>query len=272
MSPSTIYLITGASRPCGIGIASFSVIHSRICSHCLAFAALTPPKNENAFIYVTARDLSKKSSLDDLKAKYPNRGAIITWIAANVESNTALAKEIEERHRKVDILLSALLSGAGKVHEADISASPWEDHFKANVLGPTVLFKSIYELLKKSSNPRFIPISSMSGSLVALIHLDMRNTAYASTKATLNYIAPKIHFENEWLGVQTTHCLDWHVKDDHIILTHPSGSLNKIVEQFGKFPTADKAAVLLLKIIDESTTREKDDGQFINLDGARIPW
>lgn len=37
------------------------------------------------------------------------------------------------------------------------------------------------------------------------------------------------------------------------------------------FPTEDQAAILSLKIIDEST-REKKGGQFINIDGLRPAW
>lgn len=59
--------------------------------------------------------------------------------------------------------------------------------------------------------------------------------------------------------------------DDYTRSTDRSGVLAELVEKYGEFPTADKAAVLLLNIIDDST-REKDGGQFINIDGSRPAW
>ncbi|KAH9484734.1 Norsolorinic acid ketoreductase [Psilocybe cubensis] len=251
-SPSTVYLITGANRPRGVGTITFLL---------------------DAFVYATARDPSKAPALDELKKKYPSRLAIVKWVAADVEGNKALAKEIEERHGRVDTVIgnASLLAGNNRVN--DVLVSDLEDHFKANVLGPVVLFQALYNLLKKSKQPRFVPISSLVGSISEpTISLDMRNTPYASSKATLNWITRKIHYENEWLitfplspGGVDTDMFDYSKETD------ASGALQAVIQTYGEFPTADKVAVLLLNIIDEST-REKDGGQFINVDGSRASW
>lgn len=49
-----------------------------------------------------------------------------------------------------------------------------------------------------------------------------------------------------------------------------TGVISDMTAQYSDFPTAEKAAVLLLDIIDGST-REKDGGQFVNVDGRRVP-
>ncbi|PPQ89240.1 LOW QUALITY PROTEIN: hypothetical protein CVT25_001319 [Psilocybe cyanescens] len=233
-------------------------------------------KHENAFVYATVRDTTKAPALDELKKKYPNRLAISKWVAADVEGNAALAKEIEQRHGRVDTVIAnagtlqyALIFNTNRVNFLITQCA----YPKANVLGPVVLFQAVYELLKKSSSPRFIPISSIAGSLVAPpITLDMRNTVYASSKTTLNWVTRKIHFENEWLvtfplspgGVDSD-------MFDYTKATDATGVVADLVKEYGTFPTADQAAILLLKIIDEST-REKDGGEFINIDGSRPPW
>ncbi len=50
-----------------------------------------------------------------------------------------------------------------------------------------------------------------------------------------------------------------------------TGLLNKVVETLPTLPTVEAAYALLVKLIDEST-REKEGGQFVNIDGTRLPW
>ncbi|KAH9477733.1 Norsolorinic acid ketoreductase nor1 [Psilocybe cubensis] len=258
MSPSTIYLVTGANRERGIGFALVSLILS---------------KHSDAFVYATVRDPSKPSRLDELKEKYPTRIAVVKWIATDVAVNRELAKEIEQRHGRVDTVIgnAAIIGGNNQIR--DIKLSDMEEHFQVNVLSHIVLFQELYALLRKSSTPRFIPITSIAGSIgEPAIELDMANTAYASSKTTLNWITRKLHFENEWLvtfplspgGVDTD-------MFDYTRETDKTGVVANLVAKYGDFPKADTAAPLLLDIIDGST-REKDGGQFINLDGRRVPW
>lgn len=74
-----------------------------------------------------------------------------------------------------------------------------------NVLGPIVLFQSVREVLKASVLPRFVPISSVGGSLGMLAPGTLDLTPYGTSKAALNWVARKIHYENEWLGA----CFPW---------------------------------------------------------------
>lgn len=50
-----------------------------------------------------------------------------------------------------------------------------------------------------------------------------------------------------------------------------SGNLRRMVEARGDLPTVETVSVSLIKIIDEST-REKEGGQFVHVDGTRLPW
>lgn len=56
---------------------------------------------------------------------------------------------------------------------------------------------------------------------------------------------------------------------DYSTSNNRSGILQEIVKS--EVPTGVQVAVLLLKIIDEST-REKDGGEFLNIDGTKLPW
>lgn len=73
---------------------------------------------------------------------------------------------------------------------------------KVNVMGPIVLCQAMLLLLKKSPNPKFVPISSIGGCLGAdnLVVSTVGGVCYGSTKAALNWVTRKIHFENDWIG------------------------------------------------------------------------
>jgi NAD(P)-dependent dehydrogenase (short-subunit alcohol dehydrogenase family) len=49
-------------------------------------------------------------------------------------------------------------------------------------------------------SPKFIPISSGAGSITAGTALPLSVVAYGSSKAALNYLARKLHFEHENLS------------------------------------------------------------------------
>lgn len=68
-------------------------------------------------------------------------------------------------------------------------------------MGPIVLFQSVLELLKKSPNPRFVPIGSVGGMIgTGIITSPIGFVSYGVSKAALNWATRKIHFENEWLS------------------------------------------------------------------------
>ncbi|KAH9478547.1 putative secondary metabolism biosynthetic enzyme [Psilocybe cubensis] len=258
-SDIVVYLVTGANRPRGLG---FSLVGHILRTH------------ENAFVYAAVRDPAKAVALHELKEKYFDRLAIVECVSADVKSNSTMAKEIEERHGRVDTVIAnaALLGAAASVHE--VAVKDMEEHFRVNVVGPMVLFGAVYKLLKRSTNPRFIPISSPGGSLSGpIIEFPIGSVIYASTKATLNWIARKIHFENEWIiafplspGEIDTDMFDFTVSVDN------GGEYQNLIKTRGYgLPPATEVAASLLKIIDNST-REENGGAFMNVDGGTLPW
>ncbi|KAK0444527.1 NAD(P)-binding protein [Desarmillaria tabescens] len=152
----------------------------------------------------------------------------------------------------------------------DTPPSALREHFEINTTGILVLFQSLANLLRKSATPKFIPISSAAASLTAYIELPAGYTCYGASKAALNYIARKIHFENDWLvcfplapGIVKTDMSRANREMDK------TGSLAPIQDMIAMEP--GDAALRLIDIVDGST-REKDGGEFINVDGSRIPW
>ncbi|KJA22259.1 hypothetical protein HYPSUDRAFT_186447 [Hypholoma sublateritium FD-334 SS-4] len=262
MSQATVYLVTGSNRGIGLGLVT----------HILE-------KHDNAFVYAGVRDPDNASSLQNLRVKYSNRIAVVKCVSADVESNAALGRKIEKHHGHLDTVIANAGICGSSVNVSKISPATIEEHFHVNVMGPVILFQAVYDLLKKSKSPRFIPISSIGGCMDgAVIRSPTRSVAYGATKAALNWTTRKIHFENDWLiafplspGPVDTDMLRFVVDNDKRGAL--SGALKKLVEEgaSASWPTVETASVSLLKVIDEST-REKDGGEFTHVDGTRLPW
>ncbi|KJA22316.1 hypothetical protein HYPSUDRAFT_41181 [Hypholoma sublateritium FD-334 SS-4] len=256
MSQATVYLITGSNRGIGLGLVA------RILE-----------KHDRAFVYAGARDPDNASALISLQIRYPDRLSIVKCVSADGEGNTALAREIEKRHGYLDTVIAnaGVCDPTGDV--SNIRIAQLEEHFHINVTGTIILFQAVYGLLKKSVSPRFVPISTRAASFDGRsIKFQSGGVAYGATKAALNWATRKIHFENDWLvafpvspGPVNTDMLRDTVAAD------TSGLMKKMVDGLPNLPTVETVSVSLISLIDGST-REKDGGQFIHVDGTRVSW
>ncbi|KAF9474782.1 NAD(P)-binding protein [Pholiota conissans] len=155
------------------------------------------------------------------------------------------------------------------VHETSIQN--YEEHFSINVIGLIVLFQAFRELLKASSLPRFLAISSGGGSIKMIEDAPMPTSSYGMSKAALNWIVRKIHYENDWL-VAYPQC-PGPVDTDMAQESAAADKTGMTREVFKKFTLRkpDDAANVLVDIITAST-READGGQFHNIEGGRYTW
>lgn len=76
-----------------------------------------------------------------------------------------------------------------------------ENRYKVNVTATIILFQAVHDLLKRSADPRFVAVSSLAGSVGGyFLGTGVENLSYGASKAALNWVARKIHFENDWLS------------------------------------------------------------------------
>ncbi|KJA22263.1 hypothetical protein HYPSUDRAFT_215866 [Hypholoma sublateritium FD-334 SS-4] len=253
---STVYLVTGSNRGIGLGLVA----------HILE-------KHDDAFVYAGVRNPGQASDLRALQIRYSSRMAIVECVSADVEGNAGLAGEIEKRHGRVDTVVAnaAICNSSDTVSE--ISAADIEEHFHVNVTGTVVLFQAMYGLLRKSASPRFVPISTSAACLDGnAIKFPTGSVAYGATKAALNWATRKIHFENEWLVVfpLSPGPVDTDMRRT-MLASVASGTSQKRRKATENPPTAEIVSVALVKLIDEST-RDKDGGQFVHIDGTQLSW
>ena len=79
---------------------------------------------------------------------------------------------------------------------AGIRPEDISEHVEVNAIGPLVLFQAVLPLLQKSKQPgKFFATSSAAASIGGMQPFPM--TPYGISKAALNYILRKIHFDHE---------------------------------------------------------------------------
>ncbi|KXN89072.1 Norsolorinic acid ketoreductase [Leucoagaricus sp. SymC.cos] len=250
MSSPTVYFIAGASR--GIGLALVKELITN---------------RSNVYVFAGARGTAP--TLEKLVADHSDRMSIVRFVSADESSNREAAKIIGDKFGRVDTVM--FVAGAGATsYLSVVSRLRIVAIFQVNVIGMIVLFQAFIPLLKKSKNPKFLPFSSAAASITAYTDLQNGYGAYGASKVALNYLARKIHFENKWLT-----CFPF---SPGIIMTELAYK-NRAMDKIGTLAhyqdtlgvTPEVGAKMLLDIT-ESATRETHGGEFINLDGLKVPW
>ena len=70
------------------------------------------------------------------------------------------------------------------------------EHFEINVCAVIYLFQAVLPLLNKAKMPKFVTLGTSAASMADMEKRNFPNPAYGTSKAALNYITLKIHFEN----------------------------------------------------------------------------
>lgn len=82
---------------------------------------------------------------------------------------------------------------------AEANLDDAREHYEINVLGPLALFQATLPLLRAadSREGKFVGISSIGASIGGMELRPVPSSVYGPSKAALNYIMRKAHFENE---------------------------------------------------------------------------
>ncbi|KAH0355485.1 NAD(P)-binding protein, partial [Aureobasidium melanogenum] len=146
--------------------------------------------------------------LSSLPVGHESYVALIS-IDATVPLHAKLAVETITRihgydHVDVVIANSGIANYYGTAAETPLEAL--RTHLEVNTIGPLALFQAFLPLLMKSPNPRFVAMSTGVASMGEMEATQlMPVTAYGASKAALNYIVRKIHFENpevcSWVAI-----------------------------------------------------------------------
>ncbi|KAF5327234.1 hypothetical protein D9619_004918 [Psilocybe cf. subviscida] len=258
MASETVCFVSGASR--GIGFALVKELATRY---------------PNAVVYAGVRDPANSTALQTLAASLPQgKVHIVNWTAANEQVNRAVGELILEKHGHVDIVVAnAAVSKSDHVFASQTPIDDFKEMLEVNATGVLMLFQFLYPLLKASKHPagaKFVTISSEAGSVDGPWISAKGLTGYGASKAAMNYVCRKIHFENEWLtcfpiapGVVATDMLE------NYVVTNPDSEMAKNVRLIAKTP--EDTARMLVDLID-AAKRETHSGEFFTYNGDRAAW
>jgi norsolorinic acid ketoreductase len=146
------------------------------------------------------RDLESASSkaINSLPTGQNSRVIVVHIDNLSESSAKDSIKVLESKHgiAKLDVVIA----NAGITNfygpAIDTPLSEVRNHFEVNTIGALALFQATWPLLQAAPKPKFVVITTGLASIGDMGSMPMPVTAYGASKAAVNYIARKIHFEN----------------------------------------------------------------------------
>ena len=256
MSSDLTYLITGASR--GIGKGFVTELLQR------------PSTTVIAAVRDPSKDTSK--SLAHLPVA-PGSKLIIVKLDSAVETDAFDAVTSLRQDHKITSL-DVVIANAGISHSGrpviQSSTAAALEHFSVNSVAPLILFQATAGLLKASNNgrPAFIALTSIIGSIGGmelLATFPPRLSPYGASKAALNWLVRRLHFEEPWLTSFAIH-------PGLVLSDMGAGALrasNLAPEDLGAI-SVEESVKSMLKTIEFANSEVS--GTFQNYGGGTLPW
>lgn len=188
---SQTYLVTGAGR--GLGKGFVATLLQR--PNTVVIAAMRTPSPANV------------ESLSNLPKAVDSRLIVVKIDSESDTDPFDAVEKLQKEHgiNKIDVVIANAAIGAAP---APVSVAPIKDFrrdFQVNAMAPLLLFQATWPLFQKSKNPKFIGISTCLATIGDMETYPWPTVSYGATKATMNYIVKKMHFENEQLVAFVVH-------------------------------------------------------------------
>ncbi|KAK9365370.1 hypothetical protein V1509DRAFT_633234 [Lipomyces kononenkoae] len=243
----TNILITGSNR--GIGRGLLEAFVSKL----------------NITVIAGVRDVtSSEESLSSVKVGVGSKIITVKLDSADKTGAKVAVEELKTKHGITHLDMVIANAGIAKYWGTvlDTPSEEFVDHYNVNTLGPVLLFQATWSLLDRVTSPKFVVITSLLGSITEIDNFPLPNAAYASSKAAINFIARKLHFEHEKLLVITINP-GW-VQTD---MGNAGAAANGLAE--APVTLQDSVTGIVSKI--EGVT-SATSGSFFSYDQIEIPW
>ncbi|KAF2244374.1 putative aflatoxin biosynthesis ketoreductase nor-1 [Trematosphaeria pertusa] len=157
----------------------------------------------NHTVIAAVRDPNAAVS-QDLKSIPAAEGSKLVLVKIDSAVDTDAQKAVTELQSDHGITtLDVVIANAGiGDHATTVTAAAPESvrrHLDVNVVGVLTLFQAVEPLLRKSPAPKFFTMSTNLASLNLMEYIPGPWFCYGVSKAAMNFLTRKIHFENEWL-------------------------------------------------------------------------
>ena len=154
------------------------------------------------YVYLGSRNVENGvEAVDKLKAKGFNNVEAIQLDITDEESVIKARKEIGKKTKVLDILINnAGIYGGYPQTALDATIDQFKAAYDVNVYGVVRVTQAFIDLLKKSSAPRIVNVSSSQGSITLhsdpnYKYYDYKGAVYLSSKSALNMYTVVLAYE-----------------------------------------------------------------------------
>ena len=154
------------------------------------------------YVYLGSRNVENGvEAVDKLKAKGFNNVEAIQLDITDDESVAKARKEIGKKTKVLDILINnAGIYGGYPQTALDATIDQFKAAYDVNVYGVVRVTQAFIDLLKKSSAPRIVNVSSSQGSITLhsdpnYKYYDYKGAVYLSSKSALNMYTVVLAYE-----------------------------------------------------------------------------
>lgn len=154
------------------------------------------------FVYLGSRSLENgQKAVSKLKAEGFENVEAIQIDVASQESVDSARTELGKKIETLDILINnAGITGDVPQNALDVTIDNFKKTYETNVYGPIRVTQAFIDLLKKSSEPRIVNVSSSQGSLTlasdpASTYYPHKASVYQSSKSALNMYTINLAYE-----------------------------------------------------------------------------
>jgi NAD(P)-dependent dehydrogenase (short-subunit alcohol dehydrogenase family) len=157
---------------------------------------------KGVYVYLGSRNLENGiAAVNKLKADGLNNVEAIELDITNDESVKNARVEIGKKAKVLDILINNAGIYGGYPQEAlDATIDQFKTAYDANVYGVVRVTQAFIDLLKKSSEPRIVNVSSSQGSITlhsdpSYKYYDYKGAVYLSSKSAMNMYTVVLAYE-----------------------------------------------------------------------------
>ncbi|KAI3573108.1 putative short chain dehydrogenase/reductase [Fusarium oxysporum f. sp. albedinis] len=255
-SDEIVIFVTGANS--GIGYETVLELAKESADYHIILGARTIEKGEKALENV------KSAAGDLVKASISVLGIEITDQA----SVDAAKDSIEAQHGRLDVLIN----NAGIVVYQDVDrVTAFRRSFETNVLGSLRVTETLEPLLKKSSKPLVIYVSSSQGSVSLRLNPEyefyrVEGDSYRTSKAALNMLAACQRYNFADAGIR-------------VVPFNPGWCLSNLTGEQGRewrvkggARDPKEPAVALVELVTGKRDSDIDANGLADVDGGVLPW
>ena len=164
----------------------------------------------NTTVIGTVRDPSAPDS-KVLKSLPTAHGSKVIVVKVESKSDRSAAEAISSLPQHGVSHIDVVIANAGIFRQAafqkvsEMKTADLMEHVNVNAAGVIRLFQAVLPLLQKASKPIFMVVSSGVATIAGMEYVPFTVSSYGASKATINYLVRRIHFENPELIAFAVH-------------------------------------------------------------------